>query len=80
MLGNILKYSGKRLEVTSSLGEDLSDTSHPGDLTFSLIFLDSCIPQPVVVTGIYRVKLKVEIDKDFVFFVGTFFRRNSNKI
>jgi hypothetical protein len=47
-------YSGKRLEVTTLLGEGLSDTSPSGDLTFSLIFIDSFISQPVVVTGIYR--------------------------
>jgi hypothetical protein len=30
------QYSGKRLEVTTLLGEGLSDTSPSGDLTFSL--------------------------------------------
>ena len=49
-------YSGKRLEVTTLLGEDLSDTSPSGDLIFSLIFIDTCIPQPNVITGIYRHK------------------------
>jgi hypothetical protein len=52
------KYSGKHLEVTTLLGEGLSDTSPSGDLTFSLIFIDSFIPQPVVVIGIYRLENK----------------------
>jgi hypothetical protein len=54
------KYSGKRLEVTSLLGEDLSGTSPSGDFTFILIFIDSCTPQPVVVTGINRHRNKNE--------------------
>jgi hypothetical protein len=74
-------YSGKRLEVTTLLGEGLSDTSPSGDLTFSLIFIDSFIPQPLLSSQeSIAIKIKIKIDEAFVFFVGTFFRRNSNEI
>jgi hypothetical protein len=39
----IKTYSGERLEVSSLLGEDLSDTTPSRVLTLSLIFIDSCI-------------------------------------
>jgi hypothetical protein len=52
-------YSGERLKVTSLLGEDLSDTTPSRILTLSPIFIDSCIHQPTVITGIYRHKLKI---------------------
>jgi hypothetical protein len=67
--------------VKSLLGEVLSDTSLSGDLTFSLIFIDSCIPQPILSSQeSIAMKMKIKVDKAFVFFAGTFFRRDSNEI
>ena len=49
-------YSGKRLEAPTLLGEDLSHTTPSGALIFGVALIDSCIPQPIVITGIYRHK------------------------
>jgi hypothetical protein len=50
LLEAITVGSEARLKASTLFGEDMSDLSHSRVFTFNLSLIDSCIPQPVVVT------------------------------